>query len=89
MLFIQVFVYILLTLPAGAEAFYLILTLGSQHINDTDLQLAIGRFIFAFTTVVSYMGVSLPFYLYTLTGSTFREILIKIITKSKFCQNRH
>lgn len=78
MLIIQVLAYILLTLPAAIDAFYTTLTLENQNINDTDLQLSIERFFFAFTTVLSYMGVSLPFYIYILTGPTFRQALMKI-----------
>lgn len=89
MLIIQVIAYIFLTIPAAADAFYMTLTLGGKVIDNTDLQLTIDRFVFAFTTVLSYMGVSLSFYLYTLTGPTFRQTLLKIILKPIYCQTRH
>ncbi|CAF3079917.1 unnamed protein product [Rotaria sp. Silwood2] len=85
MLIVQVFAYIILTLPAVAEALYLTMTLEKKGSVDTDLQLAIDRFVFAFTGVLSYMAISLPFYLYTLAGPTFRKILIKIVTKRRCC----
>ena len=84
MLIIQVLAYILLTLPAAAEALYLTMTLEKKGSEDTDLQLAIDRFIFAFTTVLSYIAISLPFYLYTITGSVFRQTFMKILT-TKHC----
>lgn len=85
MLIIQVFTYILLTLPAAGEALYMTITIDSKGSELTDLQLAIDRFMFAFTTVLSYMSISLPFYLYTLMGSVFRQTLWKLLTSQKLC----
>ncbi|CAF3390417.1 unnamed protein product [Rotaria sp. Silwood2] len=89
MLIVQVCTYIILTLPAAGEALYMTITLEKKGSVDTDLQLAIDRFLFAFTAVLSYMAISLPFFLYTLTGSTFRKILIKIVTKKRCCSVDH
>ena len=88
MLIIQVVAYIALTLPAAAEALYLTMTLEKKGSKDTDLQLAIDRFIFAFTTVLSYMAISLPFYLYTITGPIFRQTFMKILT-TRHCYPTH
>ena len=83
MLIAQVFIYILLTLPAAGQALYMTITIDSKGNKSTDLQLAIDRFCFAFATVLSYLPISLPFYLYTLTGSVFRQTLIKLLTFKK------
>jgi hypothetical protein len=85
MLIVQVFANILLTLPATAQAFYTLLTLMNTTLTESNLQLAIGRFLFAFTMVLSYLAISLLFYLYTLTGSIFRQTLFKMLTKLKCC----
>jgi ABC-type molybdate transport system permease subunit len=82
---IQVFTYIVLTLPAVGEALYLTVTLDENGSIESDLKYAVDRFFFAFTGVLSYLSISLPFYLYTLTGRTFRQAIVKIITKMKCC----
>jgi hypothetical protein len=88
MLIMKVLAYILFTLPAAGEALYMTLTLPINVSKKTDLKLAIDRFFFSFTTMISYMSISLSFYLYILTGPTFRQTFIKIIRKLKFWQHR-
>jgi len=88
MLIMQVLAYILFTLPAAGEALYMTVTLPINPNQETDLKLVIDRFFFAFTAMMSYMSISLSFYLYILTGSTFRQTFIKIIRKPKFWQHR-
>lgn len=89
MLIIQVVVYILLALPAAAQALYLTITLSEKGSETTDVQLAFDRFFFAFTAGLSYLGISLPFYLYTLSGPIFRSTLLKLILKWKCCSLYH
>ncbi len=89
MLIIQVFTYIFLTLPVAAYAFYMTLALADYGSVNTDVQLAIDRFCFAFTSLLTYVAISLPFYLYTLTGPIFRHIVVKLLTKLKCCLIHH
>jgi len=84
MLIMQVLAYIVFTIPAAVDSLYMTVELQLNPSRIPSLRLAIDRLSFAFTTVISYMGISLPFYIYTLTGPIFRQTLIKIIKKLKF-----
>ncbi len=77
MLFFQVIVLTLLSLPFTVVEIYSTLT--ATHYK-TPLQAAIVNFVFNFALLLVYLCCGTPFYIYTLYGgSLFRDALLNIV----------
>jgi hypothetical protein len=77
MLFVQVLLMLLLTLPLSAIQLYLTMT---SHIVKSTLRNAIENFIFNILLLFLYLACGMPFYIYTLSGgSVFRKALFNLL----------
>ncbi|CAF2367413.1 unnamed protein product [Rotaria sp. Silwood2] len=76
MLLLQVILLTLLSLPQAIHQLYLTFTI---HVTRSPLRTAIENFIINFDFSLTYVGNSIPFYIYTLTGALFRQTLIRLI----------
>ena len=87
MLFIQVILLALLTLPLAIEKLYATLTI---NINKSLLQLTIEDFIYQFSLLLTYIATGMQFYVNTLCGGViFRKTLIdlqKSIIRKLMCR---
>jgi len=75
MLLIQVLVLVLLTLPFAIMTFYLSFTFYQEK---SMIQLTIEGFVFNILLQVTYISNCISFFLYTLSGSLFRETFIQV-----------
>jgi hypothetical protein len=80
MLAAQVLVIIISTLPFSIYRLYASFT--TSLVKDT-LRLALENLVFEIANVLTYFAHSTSFYLYTLTGTVFREELFKIIRRCR------
>ena len=78
MLISQVVIYILCGLPFATMAFYISFT---YHYQKSIIQSAIESFIFNILLFSAYAPNCISFFLFTLTGSIFREVSIDITKK--------
>ncbi|CAF1311299.1 unnamed protein product [Adineta steineri] len=77
MLFIQVLLILLLTLPLATYKLYSTLT---RNILKSTLQNTIENFIFNIFLLAVYVSCGMPFYIYTLSGgSVFRKALFSLM----------
>ena len=76
MLFMQITLLILCTLPYSAFKLYATLTLS---INKTNLRRSIENLIFNMTILNYYMDKIFAFYIYTMTSRYFRQLLKRLI----------
>jgi hypothetical protein len=76
MLLVQVILLTFFSLPQAIHQLYLTFTL---HVVKTPLHLSIENFIVNFNFSLTYVGNGIPFYIYTLTGTTFRQTLIHLL----------
>ncbi|CAF0835453.1 unnamed protein product [Rotaria sordida] len=76
MLLLQVILLTLFSLPQAIHQLYLTFTI---PIIRSPLRSAIENFIINFNFSLTYVGNSIPFYIYTLTGTLFRQTLIRLV----------
>ncbi|CAF0930515.1 unnamed protein product [Rotaria sp. Silwood1] len=76
MLLLQVILLTFLSLPQAIHQLYLTLTI---HITRSPFRNAIDNFIINLDFSLTYVGNSIPFYIYTLTGALFRQTFIKLV----------
>ena len=77
MLFIQILLLCVFTLPQAIQKLYSTLT-ANQIL--TPLNTAINNFVFNFVLLLTYFANGMPFYIYTLSGGTvFRTALKQLI----------
>ena len=76
MLLTQVFLVVLLNLPQAIHIFYLTITFSRAK---TPLQRAIDGFIFNMLLLLPFVCSCLSFFLYTLSGSIFRQTLAELL----------
>jgi len=75
MLLLQVILLTLCSIPQAIHQFYLTFTI---NVNKSPMRLAIENFIVNFNFSLTYIGNGIPFYIYTLNGTVFRQTLIRI-----------
>jgi len=75
MLLLQVIFLTLFSLPQAIQQFYLTLTL---HVIKSPFRTTIESFIVNFNFSLTYVGNASSFYIYTLTGTMFRQTFIQI-----------
>jgi hypothetical protein len=76
MLFIQIILLIVLTIPQVIERSYTTLTMNK---TKSLLQIQIDKFIYNFVILLTYLASGMPFYIYTLTGgSLFRNAFLSL-----------
>jgi hypothetical protein len=81
MLFLQIFLLILLTVPQAIHKLYF--TIASSNYKSP-LEYDLDRFLYSFELLLPYLQSALPFYIYTLTGGKiFRRALEKLIGCAK------
>jgi hypothetical protein len=83
-LFVQIFVYFILTVPWMVYMIYDAISL--NILNKSADRLAIERFIDLFTGAVLILFPTTSFYLYTLTSSMFRKELLKMLRLILCCK---
>jgi hypothetical protein len=87
MLFFQITVFLILSLPLPIDRFYLTFT-SNNYI--TTLQTSIDSFIYNLALLAIYLANGIPFYIYTICGgSIFRKALFDVFTRFRrmiFCQ---
>jgi len=76
MLILQVIFLTFCSLPQAIHQFYLTFTI---EVMKSPLRTAIENFIVNFDFSLTYVGNASPFYIYTLTGTMFRQSLIQLI----------
>lgn len=76
MLILQVIFLTLCSLPQAMHQIYLTLTM---LVVKSSLRLAIENFIVNFNFSLTYVGNASPFYIYTLTGTMFRQTLAQLV----------
>ncbi|CAF3393528.1 unnamed protein product [Rotaria socialis] len=76
MLLLQVILLTLLSLPQALQQLYLAFTISTIR---SPLRHAIENFIININFSLTYVGNSIPFYIYTLTGVLFRRTFIRLI----------
>jgi hypothetical protein len=81
MLFLQVILLIVLTVPQMVHKLYFTIT---SYRYKSPLEYEVDRFLYQFELLLPYLESALPFYIYTLTGGkVFRKALQKLICCSK------
>ena len=76
MLLLQVIFLTVCSLPQAIHQIYLTLTV---LVVKSPLRLAVENFIVNFDFSLTYVGNASPFYIYTLTGTMFRQTLVQLI----------
>ena len=76
MLILQVIFLTVLSLPQAIHQFYLTLTI---EVIKSPLRTAIENFIINLDFSLTYVGNASPFYIYTLTGTSFRQTFIHLV----------
>ncbi|CAF0916363.1 unnamed protein product [Rotaria sordida] len=76
MLLLQVVLLTFCSVPQAIHQFYLTFTI---DINKSQLRIAIENFIVNFNFSLTYIGNAIPFYIYTLNGTAFRQTFIRLI----------
>jgi hypothetical protein len=77
MLFIQVLLMLLFTLPLSVYKLYSTMT---RNVPKSTLQITIENFIFNIVLLLLYVACGMPFYIYTLTGGkVFRKALFNLL----------
>lgn len=84
MLFAQIFVYIIVTIPW--VAFSLNNLISSYIPNKSPDRIAIESFISVVSGSFSFLFPAISFYIYTLTSKMFRDALIRILKSLFLCQ---
>ncbi|CAF0881916.1 unnamed protein product [Rotaria sordida] len=74
LMLIQVCLITICNLPAGIHKIYTTIT---ENTYKSPEQRGIETIIFQLVYLLTYVGIALPFYLYTLTGKLFREALFR------------
>lgn len=85
MLFAQVILLTIFTLPQAGQKFYL--TYSFYHIKSSS-QRALEALLFNFVLLLTFIPSCIPFYIYTITGTVFRRTLLNLI-KKVFCPHHH
>ena len=87
MLFIQVLLTFLLSFPIAAFKIYSLIT---RNTLKSPLQRSIENFVFNILLLLYYVGLGMPFYIYTLSGGdVFRQALFsffKNVSRKMMCQ---
>jgi hypothetical protein len=77
MLFIQVLLMLLFTLPLSVYKLYSTIT---RNVPKSTLQITVENFIFNIVLLLLYVACGMPFYIYTLTGGkVFRKALFNLL----------
>lgn len=76
MLLLQVLLLTICSLPQALHQIYLTFTIND---NRSPLRSAIENFIINFDFSLTYVGNSIPFYIYTLSGTLFRRTFFRLI----------
>ena len=76
MLAFQVILLTIFSLPQAIHQFYLTFTL---QVEKSLLRQAAENFIVNFNFSLTYVGNGIPFYIYTLTGTIFRQTLFRLV----------
>ena len=76
MLAFQVIALTLFSLPQAIHQFYLTFTI---DVIKSPLRLAIESFAVNLNFSLTYVGNGIPFYIYTLTGTVFRQALLRLL----------
>ncbi|CAF1367164.1 unnamed protein product [Rotaria sp. Silwood1] len=76
MLASQVILLTIFNLPQAGQKFYLTYTFYAKKASS---QVALENFVFNVVLLFTYIPNCIPFYLYTITGSLFRETLVKLV----------
>jgi hypothetical protein len=85
MVFAQIIVLAVLTLPQAIQRLYAAF-IGS---NQSQLQAAVNIFVYNIVLLLTYLASAMPFYIYTLTGgSLFRKALLKLPQMVPRCRHR-
>jgi hypothetical protein len=82
MLVAQVALLTIFTLPQAGQKFYLTY---SFYQTKSSRQRALESLLFNFVLLLSYVPNCIPFYLYTITGTIFRQTLFKLLKKAILC----
>ncbi|CAF1396290.1 unnamed protein product, partial [Didymodactylos carnosus] len=80
LLLIQVCLMSIFVMPAGIIKLYLTLTVSYMK-QKSQLRITIENFCFTLAVILSYVTYSMPFYIDTLSGSTFRYALRRLFTR--------
>ncbi|CAF3587378.1 unnamed protein product [Rotaria socialis] len=76
MLLLQVVLLTLCSVPQAMHQFYLTFTI---DVSKSPLRVAIENFIVNFNFSLTYIGNAIPFYIYTLNSTVFRQTLIRLV----------
>ncbi|CAF2604796.1 unnamed protein product [Rotaria sp. Silwood2] len=76
MLLLQVVLLTLCSVPQAIHQFYLTFTI---DMYKSPLHIAIENFIVNFNFSLTYIGNAIPFYIYTLNGTAFRQTFIRLV----------
>lgn len=76
MLIFQVIVLTLFSLPQAMHQFYLTFTI---QMVKSPLRVAVESFVVNLDFSLTYVGNGIPFYIYTLTGTVFRQALFRLV----------
>ncbi|CAF1270945.1 unnamed protein product [Rotaria magnacalcarata] len=76
MLLLQVVLLTLCSVPQAIHQFYLTFTI---DVSKSPLRVAIENFIVNFNFSLTYIGNAIPFYIYTLNSTVFRQTLIRLV----------
>ncbi|UJR17397.1 hypothetical protein I4U23_004292 [Adineta vaga] len=82
LMFTQVFLLTFCNSPAGIQKIYSTIT---ANVSKSSERRAIESVIFQYVFIFNFVGVALPFYLYTLAGAVFREALLRRIRIVFYC----
>ncbi|CAF4673911.1 unnamed protein product, partial [Rotaria sp. Silwood1] len=83
-LFVQIILLTILTLPQVIEKIYTTLTVNTKK---SLLHITIDKFIYNFVLLLTYLASGMPFYIYTLSGGSMFRTTLKNLIRSIFKNN--
>ncbi|CAF3731385.1 unnamed protein product [Rotaria sp. Silwood1] len=83
-LFVQIILLTILTLPQVIEKIYTTLTINT---TKSSLHITIDKFIYNFVLLLTYLASGMPFYIYTLSGGSMFRTTLKNLIRSIFKNN--
>ncbi|CAF2997047.1 unnamed protein product [Rotaria sp. Silwood2] len=83
-LFVQIILLTIFTLPQVIEKFYTTLTVNTKK---SLLHMTIDKFIYNFALLLTYLASGMPFYIYTLSGGSIFRTTLRNLIQSIFKNN--
>ncbi|CAF0845357.1 unnamed protein product [Rotaria sordida] len=83
-LFVQIILLTIFTLPQVIEKFYTTLTMNTRK---SLLHITIDKFIYNFVLLLTYLASGMPFYIYTLSGGSLFRTTLRNLMRSIFRNN--